>query len=291
MPKLPHLGHVSARRLAFQGLLLLATFLSLAFLVLPLLAIFLRVPLRHLLDQLSSPVARDAVRLTLETNVISLGILLLVGTPAAYFLGRHRFPGRSVVLTAIELPLVLPPSVAGIGLLAAFNGRIGLIPNPLAWAGFSLDFSTSAVTLAVLFVSSPFYLRAAVSAFETVDPDVIDASRTLGRQGPGRTFLRVALPLAGGGLGAGAALAFARGIGEFGATIMFAGNFGTTQTLPLAIYQVFESDFDTALALSALLVVFSAALLLTVKLLSAWTRSISTSTSRSATLPFAPTSA
>jgi molybdate transport system permease protein len=230
------------------------------------------------------------VRLTLETNVISLGILLLVGTPAAYFLGRHRFPGRSVVLTAIELPLVLPPSVAGIGLLAAFNGRIGLIPNPLAWAGFSLDFSTSAVTLAVLFVSSPFYLRAAVSAFETVDPDVIDASRTLGA-GPGRTFLRVALPLAGGGLGAGAALAFARGIGEFGATIMFAGNFqGTTQTLPLAIYQVFESDFDTALALSALLVVFSAALLLTVKLLSAWTRSISTSTSRSATLPFAPSS-
>ncbi len=282
---------MSARRLAFQGLLLLTTFLSLAFLVLPLLAIFLRVPLRHLLDQLSSPVARDAVRLTLETNVISLGILLLVGTPAAYFLGRHRFPGRSVVLTAIELPLVLPPSVAGIGLLAAFNGRIGLIPNPLAWAGFSLDFSTSAVTLAVLFVSSPFYLRAAVSAFETVDPDVIDASRTLGA-GPGRTFLRVALPLAGGGLGAGAALAFARGIGEFGATIMFAGNFqGTTQTLPLAIYQVFESDFDTALALSALLVVFSAALLLTVKLLTAWTRSISTSTSRSATLPFAPTSA
>jgi molybdate transport system permease protein len=282
---------VSARRLAFNGLLLLCTFLSLAFLVLPLLAIFARVPLRHLLDQLASPVARDAMRLSLETNVISLAILLLVGTPAAYLIGRHRFRGRTVVLTAIELPLVLPPSVAGIGLLAAFNGRIGLVPDPLGWLGISFDFSTSAVTLAVLFVSSPFYLRQAIAAFETIDLDTIEAARTLGA-GPGRTFLRVALPLAAGGLGAGAALAFARGIGEFGATIMFAGNFqGRTQTLPLAIYQVFESDFDTALALGALLVVFSAAILLTVKLLSAWTRSISTSTSRSATLPFAPNSA
>src|SRR5262249_4455414 len=110
---------VSARRLAFNGLLLLCTFLSLAFLVLPLVAIFARVPLRHLLDQLNSPVARDAMRLSLETNVISLSVLLLVGTPAAYLIGRHRFRGRSIVLTAIELPLVLPPSVAGIGLLAA----------------------------------------------------------------------------------------------------------------------------------------------------------------------------
>src|SRR5262249_17527208 len=282
---------VSARRLAFNGLLLLCTFLSLAFLVLPLVAIFARVPLRHLLDQLSSPVAQDAMRLSFETNVISLGILLLVGTPAAYLIGRHRFRGRTVVLTAIELPLVLPPSVAGIGLLAAFNGRTGLVPDPLGWLGISFDFSTSAVTLAVLFVSSPFYLRQAIASFETIELDTIEAARTLGA-GPGRTFLRVALPLAAGSLGAGAALAFARGIGEVRATVMFPGNFqGITQTLPLAIYQVFESDFDTALALGALLVVFSAAILLTVKLLSAWTRSISTSTSRSATLPFAPTSA
>src|SRR5206468_3476599 len=127
----------------------------------PLVAIFARVPLRHLLDQLQSPVARDALRLSLETNVISLAILLAVGTPCAYLLASRSFRGRSAVLTLIELPLVLPPAVAGIGLLAAFNGRIGLVPEPLAFLGVSLDFSTAAVVVAVLFVSSPFYLRQA----------------------------------------------------------------------------------------------------------------------------------
>jgi molybdate transport system permease protein len=281
---------VRLRGTAFAAVCLVSTFLSLAFLALPLVAIFERVPLRHVLDLLRLPVARDALRLSIETNVVALAILLVVGTPASYLLATRRFRGRSVVLTLIELPLVLPPAVAGIGLLAAYNSRIGMVGNPLSFLGVSLDFSTAAVVVAILFVSSPFYLRLAISAFEGVDREAIDASRTLGA-GPSRTFARVALPLASGGLGAGAALAFARGIGEFGATIMFAGSFqNRTQTLPLAIYESFETSFSLALALGALLVAFSAAILLTVKLLTSWTRSISTSTSRSATLPFAPSS-
>jgi molybdate transport system permease protein len=171
----------------------------------------------------------------------------------------------------IELPLVLPPAVAGIALFAAF-GRAGLLGGTLDAAGISIPFTQAAVVLAVIFVSSPFYVRLGISAFEAVDPRLIEASRTLGA-GPRRTFFRVALPLAAGGLSAASALAFARGLGEFGATIMFAGSLqGVTQTLPLAIYAQLDLDFDVALALGAFLVVVSVAVLLTVKLLPSWTR-------------------
>jgi molybdate transport system permease protein len=166
---------------------------------------------------------------------------------------------------------VLPPAVAGIGLFAAF-GRMGLVSTSVA-------FTQTAVVLAVAFVASPFYVRTAVAAFEGVDTTLVDAARTLGAR-PWRVFARVALPLAAGGLGAGFVLAFARGLGEFGATIMFAGSLqGVTQTLPLAIYAQFERDFDVALALGALLVAFSFALLLAVK----WLRFTSTRSFRFAT--------
>ena len=156
---------------------------------------------------------------------------------------------------------MLPPAVAGIGLLAAF-GRLGLLGGTFDALGIDVAFNKVAVVLAVTFVASPFYVRTAVAAFETLDPNLPAAARTLGA-GPGRVFFRVALPLAAGGLGAGAALAFARGIGEFGATIMFAGSLqGVTQTLSLAIYEQFDLDFDVALAISAVLVVISAATLL-----------------------------
>ena len=215
---------------------------------------------------------------TLKTSAIANVIILVVGTPAAYFLATRRFPGRPVVITLIELPLVLPPAVAGIGLLAAF-GRVGLLGDELGAFGVTLPFTQTAVVMAVIFVASPFYLRQAIAAFEAVDPNLIDAARTLGAR-PFRAFWRVALPLAAGGLAAGWALAFARGLGEFGATIIFAGSFqGVTQTLPLAIYGEFERDFDTALAIGALLIVFSAALLLAVKLVPRWTRLSSPSTS------------
>jgi molybdate transport system permease protein len=179
-------------------------------------------------------------------------------------------------VTLVELPLVLPPAVAGIGLLAAL-GRFGLLGSTLDAFGLYVGFTQTAVVLAIAFVAGPFYVRTAIASFEGVDPNLVAASRTLGA-GPARTFFRVALPLAGSGLAAGEALAFARGLGEFGATIMFAGSLqGVTQTLPLAIYAQFEADFDVAVAMGALLVVVSFALLLSLKLVFGWQPSQRTS--------------
>jgi molybdate transport system permease protein len=230
---------------------------ALAFLTVPVVAIFLRVSPTTLVRELGDPVARDALVVSLKTSVAAQALVVAFGTPAAYLLASHRFRGRSVVLTLVELPLVLPPAVAGIGLLAAF-GRTGLLSTSVA-------FTQTAVVLAVAFVSAPFYVRTAIAAFEAVDPTLVAAARTLGA-GRARVFARVALPLASGGLGAGLALAFARGLGEFGATIMFAGSLQhVTQTLPLAIYAEFARSFDVALAIGALLAAFSFTLLLLVK--------------------------
>ena len=171
------------------------------------------------------------------------------------------------MITLVELPLVLPPTVAGIGLLAAFAGRIGLLSDILDPLKVNVVFTTTAVVLAICFVAAPFYVRQAIASFETLDKDILDAARVDGA-GPLRLLLSISIPLASTGLAAGAALAFARGIGEFGATIMFAGNLrGATQTLPLLIYQDFELSFDVALAIGALLVIVSAAVLIAVKLL------------------------
>ena len=259
------------RRRPFEILLAVSAGLVLAFLLLPLLALFLRIAPGDLLSQLTSDVAVDALLVSVKTSLIAHAVVLLVGTPAAYLIATRQFPARSLVLTLIELPLVLPPAVAGIALFAAF-GRAGLLGGTLHTAGISIPFTQTAVVFAVIFVSSPLYVRLGISAFEAVDPRLIEASRTLGA-GPRRTFFRVALPLAGGGLSAASALAFARGLGEFGATIMFAGSLqSVTQTLPLAIYAQLDLDFDIALALGAFLVVVSVAVLLTVKLLPSWTR-------------------
>jgi molybdate transport system permease protein len=265
-------------RRPFEVALVAAVGLVLAFLLLPLAAVFLRVPPGTLFAQLGSEVARDALLVSLKTSLIAHVFVLGIGTPAAYLLATRRFRGRELIVTLIELPLVLPPAVAGIGLLAAF-GRAGLLGGTLEAAGISIPFTQVAVVLAVIFVSSPFYVRFAIAAFESVDSSFLDASRTLGA-GPRRTFLRIALPIAGGGLSAASALAFARGLGEFGATIMFAGSFqGRTQTLPLAIYAQLDIDFDVALAIGALLVLVSVAVILALKLLPSWTRFVSTSLS------------
>ena len=260
----------------FETALWLALALSLTFLALPVVALFLRVPPAELVAQLGSESAREALIVSLKTSLAAHGLILLFGTPSAYVLATRRFRGRSLLVSALELPLVLPPAVAGIGLLAAF-GRRGLLGGQLDALGVTIPFTQLAVVLAVTFVASPFYLRAAIAAFESVDRQLLDASRTLGA-GPTRTFRRVALPLAAGGLGAGSTLAFARGLGEFGATIMFAGSLpGRTQTAPLAIYDSLDESFDVALALGALLVVFSVTVLLAAKLIPSWTRSVSTS--------------
>ena len=254
---------------------------TLLFLLLPIVAIFARVPPGDLLSALGRGQATDALVVSIETNLIALAAVVVVGTPTAWLIATRAGRLRDVAVTLVELPLVLPPAVAGIGLLAAF-GRVGLVGGHIHVVGTSLAFTKAAVVVAIAFVASPFYIRSAIAAFEAVDPALIQAARTLGA-GPARTFVRVALPLAAGGLGSGAALAFARGIGEFGATLMFAGSLrGVTQTLPLAIYEAFDLDFDLALAISALLVAISAVILLSTKLVLRWR-----STSPSTTL-FAP---
>lgn len=269
------------RRL-FDVVLVAAAAVAFVFLLLPLAALFLRVSPTTLVSQLGSEAARDALAVSLKTSVLAHVAILGFGTPVAYLLATRRFPGRRLLVAAVELPLVLPPAVAGIALLAAF-GRRGLLGDSFSALGFSLPFTQAAVVVAIVFVASPFYVRQAIAAFAAVDRTLIDASRTLG-VGPGRTFWRIALPLAAGGLAAGSSLAFARGLGEFGATIIFAGSFpGETQTAPLAIYAQLDLDFDVALALGALLVVVSMAVLAAVSLLPAWTRFTSISAA-----PFAP---
>jgi molybdate transport system permease protein len=229
---------------------------ALAFLTLPVVAVFVDSPPGDLLASLGEPDALDALWLSLRTTAAALAIIVVVGTPAAYLLATRRFRGRALAITLVELPLVLPPAVAGIALLAAIGG--------------SLTFHTSAVVVALTFVAAPFYLRQGQAAFSAVDPTWLAASRTLGAS-EARTFARVAIPTAAPGLVAGGALALGRALGEFGATLMFAGSLrGVTQTAPLAIYERFSSDFDDALALSAVLVAVSAAILLTAKLVGGW---------------------
>jgi molybdate transport system permease protein len=255
-------------RAAFFVALVAATLAALAFLVLPVVAIFTHVSPFTLASQLRNPVVDDALLVSAKTSLLAQLLVLLVGTPAAYLLATRRFRGRALVVTLVELPLVLPPAVAGIGLLVAF-GRVGLLGRHFG-IGSSIAFTWIAVVFAVTLVAGPFYVRQAIAAFEAVDPNLIAASRSLG-VGPIGTFFRVTLPLAAAGLGAGEAVSLARGLGEFGATIMFAGSFqGTTQTLSLAVYQEFDVNFDVALSISALLIVVSLAILLSMKMLTAW---------------------
>jgi molybdate transport system permease protein len=237
------------------------TAVLLGFVLLPILAIFLRVPPSTLLAQLRSPVARDALRVSLRSTLIALAVIVVFGTPVAYVLATRRFRGATALTALLELPLVLPPAVAGIGLFAAF-GRFGLLGGALRVFGIQIPFSQAAVVMALVFVANPFYTRLAVAAFASMDHQLLGASRTLGK-GSAATFFRVALPLARQELSAGAALAWARALGEFGATILFAGSLqGKTQTLPLAIYEQFSgASLDGALAISAFLVLVSAGLL------------------------------
>lgn len=262
---------------AITGAVLLS--IVLAFVLLPMVALFTYQPLHSLIDGFASQPAIDAVLVSLKTNAIAFAVMIGLGTPFAYVVARWRLPGRSVLLTLIEVPLVMPPAVAGLALLVAF-GRLGLLGHTLRTLGIDLAFTQAAVVLAVLFVASPFYLRGAVAAFEGIDSTMLDVAATLGA-GPVRRLVRIAIPLARGGLGAAAAIAFARGIGEFGATILFAGSFqGSTQTLSLAVYSLFDANLDQAVAIGVLLIVISAAILLSAKLLvRSWTPWKSTSPS------------
>ena len=249
----------------FPALLALALALALAFLTLPIVAIFVNASPADLVDSLGDQGARDALWLSLRTTAAALAIIVVVGTPAAYLLATRTFRGKALVVTLVELPLVLPPAVAGVALLAAV-GPEGLLGGAVEAAGIQLTLATAGVVVALTFVASPFYVRQAMAAFAAVDRTLLDASRTLGAS-EARGFVRVMIPTAMPGLVAGGALALGRALGEFGATLMFAGSFqGITQTVPLEIYNRLGTDFDGALALSAVLVAVSVAILLAVKL-------------------------
>ncbi len=244
--------------------------LLVAFLVVPLLALLLGTSAAGLGLGLQHPLVWPALRLSLITTLISLAIVVLSGTPLAWRLARAEGRWARAAEVVVQLPIVIPPAVAGVALLFAF-GRRGVLAGWLYPEGWSVAFTTTAVVMAEVFVSAPFFVQAAISAFRRVDPKLLTVARTFGAT-PVRVFLRVAVPLAAPGLVAGAAMSWARSLGEFGATLMFAGNLqGVTQTLPLAIYAALESDLRAAQALSILLVVVAFSLLLLVRF--GWRRS------------------
>lgn len=249
----------------FGALVTLALALALCFLTLPVVAIFVGTRPGELVASLGDPGALDALSLSLKSTLAALAVIVVVGAPAAYVLATRSFRGRSAVITLVELPLVLPPAVAGVALLAALGPR-GLLGGWLEDAGVRLVFETAGVIVALVFVAAPFFLSQAQAAFSAVDRTWLEASRTLGAS-EARTFLSVMVPSALPGLLSGLALAWGRALGEFGATLIFAGSLsGVTQTTPLAIYELFATDLTGALALSAVLVAVSGALLLSVKL-------------------------
>ena len=213
---------------------------------------------------MTSPVAWDALMLSARTTSITLCTVILLGTPAAYVLARYDFPGKRLVDTLVDIPAVLPPSATGIALLLAF-GRFGLLGEHLTAFGITISFTTAAVVLAELFVASHFYVRQASVGFAQVDrvleeSAMVDGARRI------TVFLRITVPLAFPALLAGAVMAWARALGEFGATIIFAGNLqGVTQTIPLAIFSTLERDFDAAVALSVLVLGFAFAVIFCVR--------------------------
>lgn len=253
------------RRLRVERTLLPVVGASLvAFLVVPLLALFAGGSASDFEAGLRHPLVGPALRLSLVTTSLSLVVVVLLGTPLAWALARAEGRMARTVEAALQLPIVIPPAVAGVALLLAF-GRRGLVAEWLYPEGWSVTFTTTAVVLAQVFVSAPFYVQAATSAFRRVDPRLLLVARSFGAF-PLRVFRRVAVPLAAPGLVAGAAMSWARALGEFGATLMFAGNLqGKTQTLPLAIYTALESDTLAAQALSMILVVVAFVLLVFVR--------------------------
>jgi molybdate transport system permease protein len=241
--------------------LLVPAVLAVAFLVLPLAALLLRVPWGDFVARLLEPEVIDALRLSLVTSLAAVAVVTVVGIPLSWLLARIDFPGRTVVRALVIVPLVLPPVVAGVALLSAL-GRQGLVGGPLYDTfGITLPFTTLAVVIAHAFVSLPFFVLSVEGAMRAADRELDVVAATLGA-GRWTTFLRVTLPLAGPGVLAGLVLSWARALGEFGATITFAGNYpGTTRTMPNAIYVALQADQDAAVVLSVILMLVSVAAL------------------------------
>ncbi|MCB9525950.1 MAG: molybdate ABC transporter permease subunit [Myxococcales bacterium] len=243
----------------------------LAFLGLPVLALLLTSTPGELAAAWRHPLAGPAVVLSLRTSLVSLALIVATGLPVAWWLARARGPWARAVETLVELPVVIPPAVVGVALLQAY-GRQGLLGDGLARLGVQLPFTEAAVVVAQVMVAAPFFVQSATAGLRGVDPDLLLVARTLGAS-PTRAFWRVALPAARPAVLAGAALAWARALGEFGATLLFAGNLsGRTQTMPLAIFSALEVDLGLARALALLLGGLAFAVLLGLRVLPALRR-------------------
>jgi len=248
-------GDKLASGFAVAALALLAGFISL-----PILSLVIWTVSEQSWRAMASPVALDALLLSARTTAVTMGIIFVVGTPAAFVLARAEFLGKRLVNTLVDIPAVLPPSAAGIALLLAF-GRMGLLGEHLRVLGIQLSFTTAAVVMAELFVAMHFYVRQAEVGFARINRDVEEAAMVDGAS-RAKVFSKITIPLAFPALVAGAVTAWARALGEFGGTIIFAGSFrGVTQTMPLAIYGTLETDFDAAVALSVLVLGFSFAII------------------------------
>jgi molybdate transport system permease protein len=243
------------------AVLLVPALLGVAFLLLPLVALVVRAPWSDLPDQLTREASLDALRLSFLTAGLATGLCLLLGVPLAWLLARAHLPGRRLLRALVTVPLVLPPVVGGVALLLLL-GRRGLLGRELdAWFGVTIPFSTTAVVLAQAFVALPFLVLAVEGALRAADDRFEEAATTLGA-GRWLVFRRVTLPLVAPGVAAGGVLSFARALGEFGATITFAGNFpGRTQTVPVAVYLALETEPEAAVVLSLVLLVVSVAVL------------------------------
>jgi molybdate transport system permease protein len=257
---------LSGRETAVSGAAVAALALLVGFIALPVASLLMWTVSEGAWRAMVSPVAREALLLSIKTTSVSMAIILLVGTPAAYVMARADFPGKKALDSLIDLPAVLPPSAAGIALLLAF-GRFGYAGQYLEAFGVTISFTTAAVVMAEVFVAAHFYVRQATVGFASVGRSVEEAAMV---DGAGRyaVFLKVTVPLAYPALLAGAVMAWARALGEFGATIVFAGSLpGVTQTVPLAIFAALERDFDAAVALSLLVLAFAFAVLVTARYL------------------------
>jgi len=249
-----------------QAAIFIASGALLLFLAVPLLVLVLRAIEADLLQQLSQPTVAQALRLSVWTSGLSMLITIGCGTPLAYMLARKKVPARPVIETLLDLPIILPPAVAGLALLLTF-GRRGLFGPVLSALGIGLPFTTAAVILAETFVAAPFYIRSAQTGFANIALHLEESASDLGANN-WQVFRRVTLPLAGTALLSGAILSWARALGEFGATILFAGSFiGRTQTMPLAIYQALESDLSAAIAIAAILILISFSFLVALRLI------------------------
>jgi molybdate transport system permease protein len=261
LPRESHPGWLNRTTRSFWKLLTLPL---LAFIVIPIIALFLRVSPSDLLENLNQTQVTKAINLSLLTSTLTTIAAWIIGTPVAYLLAKRRFRFYHIVDTLVDLPTVLPPAVAGVGLLMAF-GRRGLFGPWLEALGVSIPFTVVAVVMAQTFLAAPFYVKAAAIGFSAIDPELTQAAALDGAS-RWQVFRHITLPLSWTALLSGSVMTWARALGEFGATIIFAGNFpGRTQTMPLAIYIGFEIDLNIALTLSIILICFSFLTLVVIK--------------------------